>query len=235
MSIVGSVKPLAGKFDSDQRSAVDSLNGHEDVNLICEAQLNAHNINARLQGLSPVQAELYLKTLSKNLWRETSGFAFDFLVLFFDIQPTFPIIALRYREIFAFKPLIGFYYKYQFPDKEYLQPDPQISVYFAPSVNPFIFVQFLAPLVSTAPPLMLGCFACLDFRLPYEYFNSFIPILFSLNTYWISFTCIYFNSLYRSYFLRKVLRISRNGETTFHQTTVSVLPSTQFKSTVIGK
>ncbi|CAJ0917752.1 unnamed protein product, partial [Mesorhabditis belari] len=62
--------PLARKFDSDQRNAVDSLNGDQDTNLIREAQLNAHNINARLQDLSPEQQELYLKTLSKNLWRE---------------------------------------------------------------------------------------------------------------------------------------------------------------------
>ncbi|CAJ0917723.1 unnamed protein product, partial [Mesorhabditis belari] len=62
--------PLARKFDSDQRSAVDSLNGHQGVNLIREAQLNAHNINARLQDLSPEQAKLFLNTLSKNLWRE---------------------------------------------------------------------------------------------------------------------------------------------------------------------
>ncbi|CAJ0917652.1 unnamed protein product, partial [Mesorhabditis belari] len=62
--------PLARKSDTDQRNAVDSLNGRQDVNLIREAQLNAHNINARLQDLSPEQQELYLKTFSKNLWRE---------------------------------------------------------------------------------------------------------------------------------------------------------------------
>ncbi|CAJ0951290.1 unnamed protein product, partial [Mesorhabditis belari] len=55
---------------AEQRNAVDSPNGHQDANLIREAQLNAHNINARLQDLSPEQAKLFLNTLSKNLWRE---------------------------------------------------------------------------------------------------------------------------------------------------------------------
>ncbi|CAJ0951288.1 unnamed protein product, partial [Mesorhabditis belari] len=62
--------PLARKSEPDQRNTVDSLNGDQDVNLIREAQLNAHNINARLQDLSPEQAKLFLNTLSKNLWRE---------------------------------------------------------------------------------------------------------------------------------------------------------------------
>ncbi|CAJ0917689.1 unnamed protein product, partial [Mesorhabditis belari] len=63
-------QPLARKSEPDQRNTVDSLNGDQDVNLIREAQLNAYNINARLQDLSPEQQELYLKTFSKNLLRE---------------------------------------------------------------------------------------------------------------------------------------------------------------------
>ncbi|CAJ0951332.1 unnamed protein product, partial [Mesorhabditis belari] len=62
--------PVARKSDPDQQNAVDPFKRHQDVNLIREAQLNAHNINARLQDLSPEQAKLFLNTLSKNLWRE---------------------------------------------------------------------------------------------------------------------------------------------------------------------
>ncbi|CAJ0569592.1 unnamed protein product, partial [Mesorhabditis spiculigera] len=66
-----------------------------------------------------------------------------------------------------------------------------------------ILLQFMAPASGIIYSLGVGLAATFGVDLPFEYLNPLLPITFSLNTYWVSATCIAFNAKYKQYFFQR--------------------------------